>query len=364
MPLFDSFSLSLNQFRPAHFPYARVGLTIALSIGAGWLFQRLNVPLPWMLGPMSICMLAVLLNVPVSAPSALRPPTTAIIGVMLGASFSPGIMAQMPKWAVTLALQTVLLVLLALVSLWFYKRVAKLDPITAYYAAMPGGMVEMSMIGEDRGGDGQAIILIHSARVMTLIATIPFLVQAIEHVSLGPRQASSLSVMDAPWQTFAWLIGTAVVGAFLGRWSGLPARYLFGPMFASIAVHVSGLTDFVMPREVVIGAQVMLGATTGCRFLGYDRRAILRILAQSIGATSLVIAVTFLFCLGLTRFVDIRLSQLLLALSPGGMSEMSLIAMALQFDIAFIIVHQLVRIATVAFCAPPLHRLLGWKPDS
>lgn len=361
MHLFETILRHLRPLSPTHFPYARFGLTLLVGVVAGWVFQMLSIPLPWMLGPMCACTLCVLINMPVAAPPVIRPPTTAMIGVMLGASFSPALLAQLPKWAATLVLQLVLLAILAVVGIWYYRKIAKLDPVTAFYSGMPGGMMEMSLIGEERGGDGQTIILIHSARVLTIVATVPFLVQFLEHVQLGPRQASPVSVVDAPWTTFAWLIGLAIFGSFLGKWLRLPARALFGPMFASVLAHATGLTDFLMPREIVVGAQVLLGCVVGCRFTGYNKREIIRILGLSVGATAIMLAITVAFCAGVSHFIDVSLSRALLAYAPAGIAEMSLVAMALNFDVAFILVHQLARIMIVAAGAAPIHDMTGWK---
>ena len=358
-PLFQA----LRPFHPAQFPYLRFVLTLALGGLSGFVFQKLNVPLPWMLGPMCVITLAVLMHLPVSAPAVVRAPMTGLIGVMLGTSFSPGLLAQLPQWSLTLALQVVLLVLLAIIGVWYYRVVARLDPVTAFYSGMPGGMLEMSMTGEDQGGDGQTIILIHSARVLMIVATVPFIVQFVEGVNLGPRQASALSVSDAPVATFLWLSLLAVIGAVIGKRLRLPAHNLFGPMFLSIAVHVTGLTDFVMPREIVVGAQIMLGCVTGCRFLGYSKRQILRILLLSAGATLLLLMVTLLFCFGLSKWPGVGLSASLLALAPAGISEMSLIAVALHMDVAFVIVHQLMRILIVASSAALAFRWLGWPTN-
>lgn len=352
---------ALKPFLPSHFPYAKFAFTVALGMAAGWAFQRMSVPLPWMLGPMCAVTMAVLVNLPVSAPAVVRPPMTALIGVMLGSNVSPALLAQIPQMALTIALQFVLLTGLSAVGVWYYRRVARLDPVTAFYAGMPGGMIEMSMLGEDRGGDGQAVILVHSARVLMIIAIVPFLVQFIEHVSLGPRQASAVSVMDAPLATFLWLVPVTVVGVMLGRRLRLPARDLFGPMFVSIGVHASGLTDFVLPREIVIGAQLLLGSVIGCRFIGYDKRAILRIFVLSFGATALLLALTAAFCLAVAKVLDVGLARLLLAYAPGGIAEMSLVAMALHLEVAFVMVHQFARILVVASAAAPIHALLGWK---
>ena len=50
-----------------------------------------------------------------------------------------------------------------------------------------------------------------------------------------------------------------------GRKLNLPGPYLLGPMLMSAAVHVSGLTDFVPPREIVNTAQLILGSRARCR---------------------------------------------------------------------------------------------------
>lgn len=340
-----------TPFHPRQFPYGRFGATLALGFAAGWLFSRLNIPLPWMLGPLVATTLAALARAPVSAPAVVRPPMSNMIGVMLGSSFSPEMLAKAPQWVVTLGLQTLLMVLLAVIGSQFYRRVARLDPVTALYAGMPGGLMEMSMLAEERGGDGQIVALIHSARILFIVLTVPFIVQALEHVQLGPRQASALSVADTPLSTFVWLLGLAVAGNVIGRAIRLPIPTLFGPMFLSIAAHGLGLTDFIMPREVVIVAQVIFGCIIGCRFSGYASREIIRMLMISLGATLILLAVTLAFCYAAWAVLGQPLSQLVLAFAPAGIAEMSLIALALHFDIAFVMTHQLARLMLVASCA-------------
>ena len=52
--------------RPSRFPYPRFALALALGVAGGLLFQRLSLPLPWMMGPMVFCTLAALLRAPVA----------------------------------------------------------------------------------------------------------------------------------------------------------------------------------------------------------------------------------------------------------------------------------------------------------
>ncbi|HVG81048.1 MAG TPA: AbrB family transcriptional regulator, partial [Methylomirabilota bacterium] len=50
--------------------------------------------------------------------------------------------------------------------------------------------------------------------------------------------------------------------------------------------------------------------------------------------------------------------DVILALAPGGLAEMSLVALALHADAAFVSTHHVARITMVVAAAPALHRLM------
>jgi uncharacterized membrane protein AbrB (regulator of aidB expression) len=56
---------------------------------------------------------------------------------------------------------------------------------------------------------------------------------------------------------------------------------------------------------------------------------------------------------------DLPFASLILAFSPGGLAEMSLIALALDIDPAFVATHHVVRIFLVVVLAPIAFRL--WR---
>lgn len=90
------------ELSPAVFPYRRFAFALVLGIIGGMVFHALRLPLPWMLGAMTVCTIAALARAPVAAPSVIRSPMSAIIGVMLGSGFSPDIVYQLPRWIVPL----------------------------------------------------------------------------------------------------------------------------------------------------------------------------------------------------------------------------------------------------------------------
>jgi membrane AbrB-like protein len=349
-------------FSPRIFPYRRFGLAQLVGTGGGWLFARAGLPLPWMLGSMTACTIAALARAPIEAPSKVRPPMSMVIGVMLGAGFSPDLFGHLLGWIPTVLGLAVFVAACALACVHYFRRFGGLDPVTAYFAGMPGGLVEMVMLGEQRGGDGRVIALIHSARILLLVLALPFLVQWMAGVSLGPRSRVGLSVIDAPWTTELWLVGTAVAGALLGWRLRLRAAFLLGPMMVTAAVHLLGWTTFTPPFEIVNAAQLVLGTTIGCSFAGTPPRTILRILALSVGSTLMLLGLTLVFAFGISFVSPYGVVPLMLAYSPGGLAEMSLIALALQIEAAFVAGHHVVRIFLVMTGADLAFRWIRPEP--
>ena len=338
---------TLAALHPSVFPYGRFALALLLGTLGGWLFARLHMPLPWMLGSMLACTLGALVTAPIAAPKVVRPPMTAVIGVMLGAGFSPELLGHLASWIPTLVGLVVFMAACGVACVVYFRRFGGLDPVTAYYAGMPGGLTEMVIMGEQQGGDARTIALLHSARVMLLVFTLPFLVQIITGATFGPRDRLGVSMFDAPWTSEAWLVGTAVAGSLLGLALRLRAAYLLGPMVVSAGVHLAGLTNFVPPFEIVNLAQLVIGTSIGCSFAGTAPRAILRVLALSLGSTLILLAITFAFAGAVSRVSAYGLVPLLLAYSPGGLAEMSLVALALQIEVAFVAGHHVIRVFLV-----------------
>ncbi len=349
--------------RPGRFPWLKFLAAMAIGIAGGWIFASLRLPLPWMLGPMTFCTIAALLRAPIAAPTVVRPPMTAVIGVMLGAGFSPQIFSQMLGWLPTILGLAGFVAASALACVVYFRKVGGFDLTTAYFSGMPGGLVEMVIVGESRGGDARTIALVHSARILLVVMTLPFLVQAVEGVSLGVRVASSPSVMDAPFSSELWIVACGILGAIVGHMLRFPAKYLLGPMAVSAAVHLLGITDFVPPTEVVNAAQIVLGVTIGCRFLGTAPKLILRILLLSVGSTVILLTLTLAFAFAVSRVSDYGVVPLILAYSPGGLAEMSLVAIAVHTEVAFVAAHHIIRILFVMMSAGPTFALLNPRPS-
>ncbi len=347
----------LSEMHPSRFPYRRFALALALGLCGGLVFKALNLPLPFMLGAMTVCTVAAILRAPIAAPAVIRPPMSAVIGVMLGSGFAPGVLGQVVQWWPAVLGLVVFMIVAGATVFVYFRRIGGYDEPTAFFAAMPGGLIEMIAIGEERGGDARIIALVHSARILLIVLTIPFAIQWLQGVSLN-RAAGSVSIFDVPMAQELWLVGCGLSGALLGHRLRLPAGTLVGPMLVSAAVHLLGFTDFKPAFEIVNAAQLVLGVVIGCRFAGMAARTVLGILALSVGSTVILIVWTVACAAAVSMVSSFKLTTLILAYCPGGLAETSLIALAIHAEVAFVASMHIVRILLVMVSAASIHGLL------
>jgi membrane AbrB-like protein len=332
-------------------------LTLFIAATGGYLMWRMHMPLAWLLGAMLATALSALLHVPVSLPKHARPPMTAVVGAMLGTSFSPEIFRHAGSWIVSLAGLVAFITITGALAYLYFRRIARLDPVTAYFSAMPGGLVEMITLGSEKGGDERMIALIHAARIFLVVLTLPFLIEAFTGFDIDRSVGGSAVTATLRLDDCLWFFGAVIGGIVLGTLFRLPARFLIGPMLASAALHLFGLTDFALPAAALAGAQIVIGATIGCRFANASPGIVVRALVLSAGATFMMLLSTLIFSLVLSLAGGDRFIAYMLAYSPGGVAEMSLIALSLNVEVPFVVVHHMVRVLTVVAGAAAAFRL-------
>ena len=317
----------------------------------GAIFAWLNLPLAWMLGAMVATTAASLGGARVYVPGPLRSIMLAIIGVMIGANFTPEIVDQAREWPLTIGCLVIYLAFLIGILFIYFRRIVGLDVPTAYFSAAPGGLSEMVLTGGAMGGDDRTIALIHATRIVLVVLLIPFWFRFMTGMTtemslVGP------SVGSTPLRDLAVLAACAVVGVIAGRLVRLPAYRLAGPMLASAVVHTAGLNESALPTEVVAVAQVVVGSAVGARFTGVPVRRVLGLMAASVVSTTVMVGTAVAFALVLARATGFDWRSILLVYSPGGTVEMSLIALSLGIDVAFVATHHVIRIALIVTVVP------------
>lgn len=341
--------------------WARLAFALALGAMGGWIFAQLRMPLPWMIGAMCVTTAAALMRAPVLMPQSLRGTMIAVLGTMLGSAFKPEVLDHAVKWSGSLIGLLVLIVAIGGSVVFLLMRFGGLDRPTAYFSAAPGGFSEMLMLGSSHGGDERTISLFHSVRILLTVLIIPFWFRIVygytPGVATGLGGISDIQIADA-----AILTACAIVGYVVGKRIRIPAAALVGPMTLSAAAHLSGLTQASPPTEIVNLAQVVIGTGVGVRFAGVDARKMFRTMLLGAGISIYMLVVAAAFALVLEPLTGLPFTGLILAFSPGGLAEMTLISLALGIDTAFVSTHHLIRMVVLVIFAPLFYRLLAPKP--
>jgi membrane AbrB-like protein len=342
----------------------RFVLTLLIAASGGWMLWHMHMPLAWLLGAMIATGLAALLRLPVAMPAFARPPMTAMIGAMLGTAFQPSLFDHAAVWLVSLAGLALFIAAAGGVGYVFYRTFAGFDHPTAYFSAMPGGLVEMVTLAAERGGDEKTVALIHAARIFLVVLTLPFLIQLLTGEPIARTGDSDVPLADIDIADLVWFTVATILGAVLGKRLRLPASHLLGPMTASAILHLSGLTDFAIPAVALGFAQLVIGATVGCRFAMASPREILRIIGLSIGSTGLLLATSLGFAAILSTFTGDRFLALVLAYSPGGIAEVSIVALSIGIEVPFVVLHHIIRVMLVVAGSALLFRCFQRKTCS
>lgn len=333
---------------------------MALVIGSagGWLANIAQIPLAWMIGAMTATTLAAVSGLPVAMPRLLRNCMIAVLGVMLGSAFTPEIAQQVGEWGISLSALALYGVVASAACYAYYRRVCGYDKATAYFSAMPGGLSEMILIGSAMGGDTRIISLTHSSRILLVVLALPFAFQVLAGYEPGDRPPVGPPLFALLPQDLAILSVCGVVGFVLARALRLPAAALLGPMLLSAGVHLAGWTVAKPPLELVAAAQVVVGTAVGCRFAGTSATLIMRTMVAAAGGTAVLAVATLAFALAIVQVTELSLKALVLAFAPGGLAEMSLIAIAVGADTAFVATHHIARVILIVVIAPMLFRAM------
>jgi hypothetical protein len=339
----------------------RVVLALLIGLVGGAAFAYADLPLPWMLGAMAASMAASLAGVEIALPQRLRRPMIAVVGVALGSAFTPDRLQGFAAWLPSLSVLPIYVAIIGCIILLYLRRFSCFDSRTAFFAATPGGLSEMVILSDQLGADMRNVALFHSARLMLIVFTIPLITSWF--VTLEPVARAAPGGHGLVARDLLILAALLVAGWALALPLRLPSPSFMGPLFLSSAVHLTGLTEATPPYLLVAGAQLVLGTSVGCRFSGVPLGVILSTLVIGAGGALLMFGVTLLFALGLYALTGSPLALFLLALIPGGFPEMSLIALGMGLDPAFVVTHHGVRVLLIVAFALPIYLWLeksGW----
>jgi membrane AbrB-like protein len=236
----------------------------------------------------------------------------------------------------------------------------EMTPVTALFAAAPGGLTEMASVGPSLGADGPAVAAVHLVRLLLVILVANLLLARVrdEHPQGDPetdagREASDGYPRRGGLERLGAIAAAGLVGGLIGLAMPLPAAGVIGALIGA------GVTRLSVPGPVPERSFFLLvqGLSGGIIDLDLSPR-FFETLVQLAGATAVVNFVQMLVWLVagylLVRVFGFDPRTASFASAPGGMGTLLSITGETGADLVKVAFIHLLRLSATILVVPLL----------
>ena len=340
---------------------------LILGAAGGFVAEKVGLPMPWMLGSLLITALTVSWEKRVLPDKYEFPPNfrkffIAFIGIMIGTQVNWSLISQAPQMVPSLIIISIFVILAHASNFFIFNRIGGYDRSTAFFCGAPGGLMESISMGEEAGCDIRILTVQQFLRIIFVIMLVPILMSIWVGETLGSASGIKLPVVysNLTWmQNYLIVLITAILGLYIGPKLRLPAAHLMGPLFVAAAVNLTYSDPIYLPSFMIIISQVVVGVGLGSKFFGISKAILYRAAGLSFVSVITMLFIGLLLCLLVFPFTTLSFQVLLVSFAPGGVTEMSLIALSLSANPAVVTLHHLYRIILTVLWLSFLRKRLG-----
>jgi uncharacterized protein len=186
--------------------------TLTAGIAGGFAASHARLPLPWLLGSLFTIMALSLAGAPVRLIPWGRPAGTLVVGASTGLQFTAGVIAKLVTLLPLIIAAAFLSTAVGAIGGLLFMRLTGVDRATAFFATVPGGVVETMNVAPHYGGQLEPIMVAQTTRVALIVVLAPFLVIS---VSGSASQNSVLGAPVLPWLPVLVLLAVSALLAAL-----------------------------------------------------------------------------------------------------------------------------------------------------
>src|SRR5262249_1376383 len=240
-----------------------IAATLAAGVAGGVAPRYVHLPLPWLLRALFPPMAPSVAGAP-GPPHPPGPPRgPGGGGRPRGLQFTATVVAKLVTLLPLIIAAAFISTIVGAIGGLLYMRLTGIDRVTAFFATVPGGVVETTTIAPHYGGQLEPIMVAQTTRVALIVVFAPFLV--ISFVG-GGAQNPLLAIPVVPWLPILGLILVSGVIATLLSRTRSPNAWLMAPLFIAAAASHLGWIEGRMPDVLLIAAQVLIGSALGAQF--------------------------------------------------------------------------------------------------
>ncbi len=236
------------------------------------------------------------------------------------------------------------------------RRWGLIDFKTAWFAGAIGGASEMANLAERYNARVDSVASAHSLRVLMVVIIIPFAFKflGIHGNSIDPNVSS----YQFDGLGFLGLIALTVLGGLFFKRINMPNPWVLGPLLVAALLTSNSIHFSHLPPEVSKLGQLFIGWALGSKYGPdfFSRAPRFLTVCALVNTVSLSLAAGFAYLLSLLS--DIPLSTLMLSVSPGGITEMTITAKVLMLGAPMVAAFHVSRMVFILLVTQPLYKLV------
>ena len=330
--------------------------TLAIGTAGGLLFVWAGLPGGLISGAMVAVGIAALAGRRLAVPPIMTQTVLVLLGISLGSLASRQLIQHISAYPLTIGLLALATFCSTFGSSLYLQRVHAWDRTSAFLAASPGALSQISILAAERGADVPAIVVVQTLRVIILTAALPLMLAL---TGIAPSSPPVAAVATASPRELGELIVAAVAVSLLLRLMKFPASWMFGAMIASSVLHGTGLVEGGLPPWMRGVALVGIGALIGTRFARMKTKTLLGHVNAGLGSFAIAIAISAIFVALIVLTTHVGIADIVVAFAPGAMDAMLALALTLHIDPIFVGAHHLSRFVFVTIATPGIVHLFG-----
>lgn len=324
--------------------------TFLLGILGGVLFSLFSLPLPWILGPMTLTIIFSMTFKEAYLPSIYRKIGFCILGIAMGLYFSPNIGRFILNNIEVILVFSIVTILIGIANGMFIKCIFKLDIITAILSNIPGGLSQMVEIGRELGGEVDVIAIKQTLRIVFVVVVVPTILVFFYDSSASYSVEDQKTLYTLGGLTLLLLLGG--IGVYIAMLIRAPVPFITGPLLIISVLSLLGMKLQSVPPIILHIGQLFIGISIGSQFkkeqlLNYRKYLIIGLLA-----TMILTFLSAIMAYFLTLFSTIDYPTAILSLAPGGLAEMSITAALLGANVPIVAAFQVLRMILAVIVFP------------
>jgi uncharacterized protein len=329
--------------RLADSPVGQIALALLIGGAGGYAASRLRVPLAWILGPLFTCSAATLLGLRLRPVPYGRQVAHVVVGLAIGLRLTPAVLAATAGLLPAALAATLYMIGVTTAAAFVLRRLTRTDRRTAFFGSAAAGMAEMAILASERGGDAQAVSIVHAIRITCIVVVVPLLVFAfgVDEGFQDPPATAAAGPLE-----LAGMVALGFGAAYLATPFRIPSPWFLVPTFLG-AVIASTWAVISIPWPLLVAAQLVLGIALGCRFEPTMLRRLPRVIAAALVVAVLLVLASAAGAGVLSAATGLSFATSFLAIAPAGVTEMVLTARIMHLDAATVTAFQLMRILLI-----------------